>query len=92
VKTKKRRLRKIAFAWCTEVDLRGYVLYAKQLHPFKIPLHSSTEADLRQPNKEKLRETILTLRAQGLSYREIGREVGLHFTRVGQILKDLKTE
>ena len=26
----------------------------------------------------------------GMSYREIGREVGLHFTRVGQILKDAK--
>lgn len=53
----------------------------------KIPLPPSTEADLRHPDKEKLRETILTLRTQGMSYREIGREVGLHWTRVGQILK-----
>jgi serine/threonine protein kinase len=55
-------------------------------------MHSSTEADLRQPNKEKLRETILTLRAQGLSYREIGSEVGLHWTWIGQILKCVENE
>jgi hypothetical protein len=31
-----------------------------------------------QETKTGLRETIVTLRAQGLSYREIGRAVGLH--------------
>jgi transposase len=46
---------------------------------------------LRHPDKEKLRETILTLHAQGMSYREIGREVGLHWTRVGQIIQSIKT-
>jgi hypothetical protein len=35
-----------------------------------------------------LKETILALREMGWSYRQIGREVGLHWTRVGQILKD----
>jgi DNA-directed RNA polymerase specialized sigma24 family protein len=41
-----------------------------------------------------LKETILALHAQGWSYREIAREVGLHWTRVGQIVKDVerKTE
>jgi hypothetical protein len=43
----------------------------------------SMAADLRNPDKEKLKETILTLRAAGWSYRQIGREVGLHWTRVG---------
>jgi len=31
--------------------------------------------------------SILALRAQGWSYRQIGRKVGLHWIRVGQILK-----
>ena len=70
-----------------KVDLGGYVLYTRHTHRFEIPLPPSTESDLRHPDKEKLHETILTLRAQGMSYREIGREVGLHWTRIGQILK-----
>jgi transcriptional regulator len=43
--------------------------------------------DLRNPDKAKLKETILALREAGWSYRQIGREVGLHRTRVGQILR-----
>ena len=35
---------------------------------------------------------ILALRAEGLSYRTIAREVGLHWTRVGQILKSTAPE
>jgi hypothetical protein len=31
----------------------------------------------------------LALHEQGWSYREIGREVGLHWTRVGQIVRIL---
>jgi transcriptional regulator len=34
-----------------------------------------------------LKETILALRAQGWTYRQIAREVGLHWTRVGQIVR-----
>jgi DNA-directed RNA polymerase specialized sigma24 family protein len=45
---------------------------------------------LRNPDKAKLKEIILALRAAGWSYRQIGREVGLHWTRVGQILRDGK--
>ena len=55
--------------------------------PLQNPPAPSTQAVLRHPDQEKLHETILTLRTQGMSYREIGREVGLHFTRVGQILQ-----
>ena len=40
----------------------------------------------------QLRETIFVLRAQGMSYRAIAREVGLHWTRIGQILKAEKSE
>jgi DNA-directed RNA polymerase specialized sigma24 family protein len=38
-------------------------------------------------DKAKVRETIFKLRAEGLSYREIANVVGLHFTRIRQILK-----
>ncbi|NUQ06868.1 MAG: hypothetical protein HUU31_23505 [Anaerolineae bacterium] len=34
-----------------------------------------------------LRETVLALREQGRSYRQIAREVGIHWTQVGQIAK-----
>jgi lambda repressor-like predicted transcriptional regulator len=37
-----------------------------------------------------MKETILALRAAGWSYRQIAREVGLHWTRIGQILKNKK--
>jgi hypothetical protein len=39
------------------------------------------------PDKEQLRETILELREQGLSYREIAQAVGLHWTRIQQIVR-----
>jgi hypothetical protein len=57
---------------------------------FDLPTSASTAADLRHPDKAKLKETILALRAAGWSYRQIGREVGLHWTRIGQILKDIE--
>ena len=37
-------------------------------------------------DKDALRDHIIALRGQGLSYREIAQEIGLHWTRVGQIL------
>ena len=54
---------------------------------FDIPLPASTESDLRNPDKEQLRADILAMRESGMSYRQIAREVGLHFTRVQQIVK-----
>jgi DNA-directed RNA polymerase specialized sigma24 family protein len=36
-----------------------------------------------------LKEAILALRAQGWSYRQIAAEVGLHWTRVGQIVREI---
>jgi hypothetical protein len=51
------------------------------------PLPASTESDLRNPNKAQLRAGILALRESGISYRQIAREVGLHWTRVQQIVK-----
>jgi DNA-directed RNA polymerase specialized sigma24 family protein len=37
-------------------------------------------------DKAKVRETIFKLRAEGLSYRELANVIGLHFTRIRQIL------
>jgi DNA-directed RNA polymerase specialized sigma24 family protein len=52
-----------------------------------IPQSLSTITDNRYPDKAKLLEAILTLRAEGMSYREIARIVGIHFTWVQQILR-----
>jgi DNA invertase Pin-like site-specific DNA recombinase len=62
----------------------------RHLLDFDVPILPSTESNERNPDKQKLRETILQLHAQGLSYRKIAREVGIHWTRVGQIIKSVK--
>jgi len=54
---------------------------------FPIPEPLSTATDQRYPNKQHLNETILDLREQGMSYREIGALLGIHWTRIGQIIK-----
>jgi hypothetical protein len=66
---------------------RGRHSFTRHTHEFELPISPSTATDQRNPNKAKLKETVLALRAAGWSYREIGREVGLHWTRIGQILK-----
>jgi hypothetical protein len=50
-------------------------------------VNPSTESDLRYPNKNSLRQTILNLRAKSMSYRQITEMVGQHWTRVGQIAR-----
>lgn len=54
---------------------------------FDILLPASTESDLHNPDKEQLRADIFTMREQGMSYCQIAREVGLHWTRVQQIIR-----
>lgn len=39
-------------------------------------------------DKAEQRRVIMQLRALGWSYRDTANEVGLHWTRVGQILKN----
>jgi transposase len=53
-------------------------------------LPASTDGDLRNPDKEKLRKDVLAMHERGMSYRQIARVVGIHFTRVGQIVKGVK--
>src|SRR5690554_4275292 len=57
--------------------------YTRHTHKFDLPVSPSTAANGRYPDKTHLKEMILALRAAGWSYREIAREVGLHWTRVG---------
>lgn len=54
---------------------------------FDIPMPASTESDRRNPDKEQLCADSLAMRANGMSYRQIAHEIGLHWTRVGQIVK-----
>jgi hypothetical protein len=70
------------------VDLRAGFPYTRHIHEFELPVPLSTATNQRNPDKAKLKETILALRAAGWSYRQIAREVGLHWTRVGQIVRN----
>ncbi len=67
------------------MDLRDLVPYPSQKQPFVIPLSEYAIATQLYPDKVQLRSTVLDMRASGMSYRQIAREVGLHWTRVGQI-------
>lgn len=69
------------------VDLRDSGSLTRHILLFDIPLPVSTESDLRNPDKEQLRADIRAMRADGMSYRQIAREVGLHWTRVQQIVR-----
>ena len=66
---------------------RGYIPKTRHKVVFEIPLPQSTVSDCLHTDKNALRDRIVALRAEGLSYREIAKEIGLHWTRVGQILK-----
>ena len=52
-----------------------------------VPSALSSNPNTLYADKTELRAKIFELRAEGWSYREIAREVGVHWTRVGQILK-----
>ncbi len=54
---------------------------------FEIPLPHSTVTKLSFSDKAVLRTLVLEMHEQKMSYREIGRALGLHWTRVGQILR-----
>jgi hypothetical protein len=72
------------------VDLRGRVPLTRHIHTFDIPIPISTQSNLRNSDKEHLGKEIQALVQQGMSYRQIAQELGIHWTRVGQILKDHK--
>lgn len=70
-----------------KVDLRGSVPLARHMHRFAISVPQSTASRARNPDKPQLRATILAMIEQGMSYRAIGAVLGIHWTRVGQVVK-----
>jgi hypothetical protein len=54
-----------------------------------VPVSESTATKSLHPNKELLKQMVNHLRNQGLSYRQIGMILSIHWTRVGQIIKDV---
>jgi hypothetical protein len=70
-----------------DMDLRDLVPYPSQILEFQMPLSDFRIQNQLHPDKAQLRNTILALRAQGMSYRKIALRVGLHWTRVQQIVK-----
>lgn len=69
------------------VDLRGRVSYTRHTLDFPVSETLSTITDQRYPDKHQLSQMILNLHEQGMSYRKIGVALGIHWTRIGQILK-----
>jgi DNA invertase Pin-like site-specific DNA recombinase len=66
---------------------RGKVPLTRHIHAFDTPIPLSTESNYRNPDKKQLRAHILAMIKQGMSYRQIAAEFGIHWTRVCQIAK-----
>ena len=71
----------------TLIGGRGTGTLTRHIQGFAITPSPSTLARDFWPDKQLLRDRIIELRAQGLSFRRISAVVGLHWTRVAQILK-----
>ena len=77
----------LTFRLCVQkVDLRDSLSNTRHKLEFDIEIPDSTISRDRNPDKVVLRERIFQLRAEGSSFREIAREVGLHWTRIQQIV------
>ena len=61
--------------------------YTRHKLDLAIPKTPSTISSQLHLDKDQLRSTILDLHAQAMSYREIALIVGLHWTRVGQMVR-----
>jgi hypothetical protein len=67
-------------------NLRDGHLITRQLN-FEIALPQSTVTKPPFSDKALLRRLVLEMHEQKMSYREIGNALGLHWTRVHQIVK-----
>jgi len=72
------------------VDLRVSGTLTRHKLQFDVPVPASTASDHRNPDKAQLLADILIMRERGMSYREIGAALGIHWTRVGQIVKSVE--
>ena len=64
--------------------------YTRHKLDLAIPVPQSTISEQAHPDKKQLRSNIRTMHEQGMSYREIAQEVGLHWTHIQQIVKDIR--
>jgi DNA-directed RNA polymerase specialized sigma24 family protein len=69
------------------LDLRVLFSSPSQKLDFALAQSDFAIATQRNPDKERLHATVLELRSQGMSYREIAQVVGLNCTRIQQIMK-----
>jgi hypothetical protein len=69
------------------MDLRALSRILSQKQLFVIPLSEYAIATQLYPDKFQLRSTILDMGASSMSYRQIGKVMGIHWTRVQQIVK-----
>ena len=69
------------------VDLRDGNPITRHMLNFEIPLPPSTVTKLSFSDKALLRTLVLEMHEQKMSYRDIGKAIGLHWTRVHQIVK-----
>lgn len=69
--------------------LRGHVPLTRHFYTFDIPVPLSTASSLRHPDEEQLRADILMMFRRDVSYRQIGVVLGIHWTRVGQLIHDI---
>ena len=67
------------------LDPKGRVSLTRHILPFEIPMASTS--DQPDKNKDYLKSIILGMRVSGMTYRQIGTALGIHWTRVGQIIK-----
>jgi hypothetical protein len=68
---------------------RGTRSFTRHTLEFDLPVSATDKR--KYPDKAEQRRVILALRALGWSYREIAEEVGIQWTRVGQILKQIES-
>ena len=69
------------------MDLRGVVPYPSHKWRFVVLESAYVISASRHKQKRELETQIMQLRNDGHSLREIGQMVGLHWTRVWQVLR-----
>lgn len=71
----------------SQVDLRDSATSTRHKATFEIPVSTSTATKSIHPNKELLKQMVIHLHDLGMSYREIGKILNIHWTQVGRIIK-----
>lgn len=72
---------------CLLMDPRGALVKTRQAYHVSLETPQSTVTNQINPDKQALFARAAELYKSGKSVREIGRELGIHWTRVHQLLK-----